>query len=144
MTLYTIVEPTWEFNMPGVSEKININITGTADKVMEYINIHFPDFDWADVDDLDTTPPEKAVQDDPKPNCNVFTEAPYPMASGCHRIVKSLGSHLFNLGSGPRTCSQVQCRDDLQGRHAAIWWCNDVSEFPRIFSRLRLICLYDF
>lgn len=121
--------------MPGVSEKIKINITGTADKVMEYMSTHFPDFDWADVDDFDTM--QKVAQDDPKPNCNVFTEAPYPMASGCHRILKSLGSHLFNLNSGPGTCSQVQCRDDLQGRHAAIWWCNDVSKLPRIFWCLR-------
>lgn len=130
MTLYTIVEPTWELNIPGAPDGEKIKVTGTADKVVEYINVHFPSYVWPDVNDLNTTSPEKAAQDDPEPNCNVFTLAPYPMANLCKKVLDQLGSHYFNLGSGPGTCAQAQCRDDLQGRHAAIWWCNDVSASP--------------
>lgn len=142
MTMYTIVDPTWELNIPGAPGTDKINVTGTADKVIEYINTNFPDYLWPDVNDLNTTPPEKAAQDDPKPNCNVFTLGPYPMADLCQKTLKQVGNHYFNLGSGPGTCSQVQCRNDLNGRQAAIWWCNDVSESLGEFSCLRLNCLY--
>lgn len=127
MTLYTIVDPTWELDIPGSSGREKINVMGTADKIIEYINTHFPDYVWPNIHDLNTTPPEKAAQDDPKPNCNVFSLGPYPMADLCQKTLKQIGSHYLNLGSGPGTCSQVECRDDLNGRQAAIWWCNDVS-----------------
>ncbi|KAG6368747.1 hypothetical protein INS49_002961 [Diaporthe citri] len=125
MTIYTIVDPTWELNIPGASDSEKIKVTGTADKIFQYINIHLPDYDWPDVDNLNSTSPEKAAQDDPTPNCNVFGLAPYPMVNLCKDTLKQIGNHYFNLGSGPGTCAQVQCRGDLKNRHAAIWWCND-------------------
>lgn len=140
MVMYNIVDLTWELDIPGGPGKINV--TGTADKVIDYINVHFPDYVWPDVRDLNTTSPEKAAQDDPKPNCNVFDLAPYPVAQLVQEIVAKLGSHYFNLGSGPRTCAQVECRNNFGDRHAAIWWCNDVSETPRSLSFRSLICLH--
>ncbi|KAL2291847.1 hypothetical protein FJTKL_12024 [Diaporthe vaccinii] len=125
MTLYTIVDPTWELNIPGAPDGEKIKVTGTADKVVQYINMQFPDYVWPHVHDLNTTSPEKAAQDDPKPNCKVFGLAPYPMANLCNEILNQIGTHYYNLGSGPGTCAQVQCRDDLNGHTAAIWWCND-------------------
>ncbi|KAK7718587.1 hypothetical protein SLS64_002544 [Diaporthe eres] len=125
MTLYTIVDPTWELNIPGAPDGEKIKVTGTADKVVQYINMHFPDYVWPHVHDLNTTSPEKAVQDNPEPNCKVFGLAPYPMANLCKEVLDQISTHYYNLGSGPGTCAQVQCRTDLQGRNAAIWWCND-------------------
>lgn len=130
MTLYTIVDPTWELNIPGAPDGEKIKVTGTADKVVQYINMQFPDYVWPHVHDLNTTSREKAAQDDPKPNCKVFGLAPYPMANLCNEILNQIGTHYYNLGSGPGTCAQVQCRDDLNGHTAAIWWCNDVSAPP--------------
>lgn len=132
MTMYTIVDPTWELNIPGAPHD-KINVMGNANKVINYINTQFPDYVWPHVDGLNTMAPEKVAQDDPKPNCNVFTLAPLPMANACQTVLKQIGSHLFNLGSGPGTCAQVECREDLQGRRAAIWWCNDVSESRAVF-----------
>lgn len=130
MTLYTIVEPTWEVNIPGVPDQ-TVNVTGTADKVIEYIKANFPHYQWPNVDDdFNIVSPEKAAQDDPKPNCNVFQQAPYFLTDVCQKSLKRIGNHSLKLGAGPGTCAQAQCRIDFYGLHSAIWWCNDVSESP--------------
>lgn len=130
MTLYTIVEPTWEVNIPGVLDK-TVNVTGAADKVIEYINVNFPHYRWSNVDDLDPVSPEKTAQDGPEPNCRAFQQAPYATADICRKTLKQIGNHYFKLGAGPGTCAQAECRTDFYGHQAAIWWCNDVSEIPR-------------
>lgn len=125
MTLYDIVDLTWELNI-GASNKINI--TGSADMVIDYINSHFPDYIWPDVDESNTTSSEKTPQDDPKPNCLVYDLAPYPTANDLAKGLQQQGSHFVIQGPKPHTCGEVRCHADLMGRTAAIWWCNDVSE----------------
>lgn len=127
MILHTIVDMTWELDIPGTSDKINI--TGTANKVIDYINTNYPNYVWPDVDELNTTSSVMASEiPGPYPNCNVFSLAAYPMATAAQKALSELGNHRFNLGKGPATCAQAECKEDLQGRHAAIFWCNDVSE----------------
>lgn len=135
MTLYTVVEPTWEVNIPDASDK-TVNVTGAADKVIEYINVNFPHYRWPNVDDLDTVSPEKTAQDGP--NCRVFQQAPYSTADICRKTLKQIGNHYFNLGAGPGTCAQAECRTDFYGHQAAIWWCNDVSDNPQAVAHVYL------
>ncbi|KKY30967.1 hypothetical protein UCDDA912_g09088 [Diaporthe ampelina] len=120
--LYTIVDMTWELDIPGAPEKINI--TGTANKAIQHINTHFPDYVWPDAGEYNT---DWSVKETPDPvaKCDVFDLAPYPLASYCQEGLAQLGYHFFNLGSGPRTCAQAHCMTDQMGRNASIWWCND-------------------
>ncbi|KAK2598267.1 hypothetical protein N8I77_011691 [Diaporthe amygdali] len=123
MLIHTIVNMTPEFNVPEVLDKSKV--TGAADQVIAYINTHFAQYIWPDIDELNTISSEKPAQDNPTPNCNIFTLAPYNLANDSLKDLKQLGNHYFNLGPGSRTCSQVRCREDSTGRRAAIWWCND-------------------
>lgn len=141
LTMYTIVDPIWELNIPG-SLHDNINVTGSANKVISYINTYFPDYVWPEVGGPNITAVRKDTPD-PYPKCDVFDLAPYPLAIAAQKDLKSLGNHLIHLGKGPRTCAEVRCKADLKGRHAAIWWCNDVSGPLRPFPVYRLdVCLY--
>lgn len=142
MVLHTIVDMTWELDIPGTANKINI--TGTANKVIDYINTNYPNYIWSDIDELNITSLEMAIAiPGPYPNCDIFSLAPYPMATAAQKSLKELGNHYFNLGNGPGTCAQAECKEDLQGRHAAIWWCNDVSEPQGGFSHSCLMCLHN-
>ncbi|KAH8764830.1 hypothetical protein F5883DRAFT_715466 [Diaporthe sp. PMI_573] len=123
MVLHTIVDLTWEVDIPNTSNKINI--TGTANKVIDYINTNHPDYVWPDVSKLNTASLGKTpARRGPKPNCDVFSLAPYPKAHEAQSGLEMI-PYTLHLGPGPRTCGQAQCVNDLQGRHAAIWWCND-------------------
>lgn len=127
MVLHTIVDLTWEIEIPDAPHKINI--TGPASKVIDYINTNYPDHVWPDVDKLNTGSPGKVLQSPgPKLNCNVFGLTPYPLANTVRMSLASLGNYHFSLEKGPATCAQAECSRDLQGRYGAIWWCNDVSE----------------
>ena len=142
MVLHTIVDLTWEVDIPNTSNKINI--TGTANKVIDYINTNHPDYVWPDVSKLNTASLGKTLaRRGPKPNCDVFSLAPYPKAHEAQSGLEMI-PYTLHLGPGPRTCGQAQCVNDLQGRHAAIWWCNDVSKSSSRFSCLHLICTHNY
>jgi hypothetical protein len=129
MVLHTIVDLTWELNITGTIEKINI--TGTANKVTDYINTNYPSYDWPDNKVTNITSDKGIVASGSSPNCDVFSLAPFQMATAAQKVLNELGEHYINLGKGPGNCAQVECKEDLQGRHAAIWWCNDVSGISR-------------
>lgn len=138
MVLHTIVDLTWEIDIPDSPHKINI--TGPASKVIDYINTNYPEHVWPDVDKLNTSSPGKVLQSPgPKLNCNVFGLTPYPLANTIRKSLASLGNYHFSLEKGPATCAQAECSQDLQGRYGSIWWCNDVSELLGDLSRLYLV-----
>ncbi|POS76702.1 hypothetical protein DHEL01_v204904 [Diaporthe helianthi] len=124
MVLHTIVDLTWEIDIPDAPYKINI--TGPASRVIDYINTNYLDHVWPNIDKLNTSSTSKVVQD-PGPTliCNVFGLTPYPLATAVRKRLESLGNYHFSLGKGPAACAQAACLNDLQGRSGAIWWCND-------------------
>ncbi|KAI3400580.1 hypothetical protein diail_2782 [Diaporthe ilicicola] len=122
---HPIVNMTSEIDIPGASAKVNI--TGTAQQVIAYINTNFPDYVWPDVEELNTTA-SKVDAEDNQVFCDVFLQGPFPVAAVDYKDLRQLGSHFINVGQGPSACVQASCHTDVHGRTVAIHWCNDVSK----------------
>ncbi|KAL1853901.1 hypothetical protein Daus18300_011643 [Diaporthe australafricana] len=122
MIAHHIVNMTTEIAIPGTSDKVNV--TGTVEQVIAYINATFPDYVWPGVEELNTTA-SQATAEDNQVFCNVFEQTAYYEASLAIKYMHQLGSHLIKLGDGPSNCAQVACHQDLLARRATIWWCND-------------------
>ncbi|POS69421.1 hypothetical protein DHEL01_v212183 [Diaporthe helianthi] len=121
-----LVNMTTEITFPGPLGKVNV--TGTAEQVIEYIKTEYSDYEWPKVEDSDANT-SKVQAEDNTVYCSVGRQGSYPLATEAMSDLRQLGSYIFNVGGGPGTCVQVACKSDLDsGEHhlsTAIQFCND-------------------
>lgn len=125
MIAHPIVDMTTEIDIPGTSTRVNI--TGTVEQVIAYINDHFPNYVWPDDDELDNTAAAKVTAEDNQVFCDVFKQGSYYVAKRVIKHLRHWKRHKINLGPGPAACTEVSCRIDAYKQTMAIWFCNDVS-----------------
>lgn len=119
-----VVNMTSEIVVPGSSDKVNI--TGTVEQVIAYINTNFPDYEWPDVEDLNDDMPKISAEDNTV-YCNVGDQGYYYTATLVMSFLRHFGGHTVNVGGGPAACATASCQTDSGGNLIAFWFCNDVS-----------------
>lgn len=122
-----------------------VNITGTVEQVMAYINTTFPDYAWPDVEDLDTTTSNFSAVDNTV-YCNVGKQGSYYTATKVMKHLRHFGRHILKVGGGPAACAQASCRrrESATTTPVAFWFCNDVGESLEAVTNTRFMRLLAF